>query len=279
MTQQHSHAWAKQLGKDLRIQEFSDVHPRRDDYITFMTQADEERLKLEDKVRAVVPPQAIVTGRTKSIDTLREKLIRYPTQALDKIDDVIGVRVVHEMTLDEQDLVVETLRDTFGSRTTVKDRRATPTAGYRAVHLAVRLPNLRGEVQVRTMWQARWADLFERQADTWGRGMRYGAPPDPDPFGDSTKRLAFAERLIDLSLGTIAQYEDAASQASKLRGELASMREHLKTHAPHEITDETRKAEASTDAAIREFERTLKTWSVSLDEILGTLVQIADLIP
>jgi hypothetical protein len=279
MTQQFSHAWAKRLGNDLRIEEFGDDHPRRQDYITFMIEADAERIKLEDVVRAVVPPQAIVTGRTKSIDTLREKLIRLPHQALDKIDDVVGVRIVHQMTLDEQDQIVESLKQTFGPDTGVKDRRETPSAGYRAVHLTVRLPSLRGEVQVRTMLQARWADLFERLADTWGRGMRYGSAPNPDASGDSGRRLKFVENLVELSLNYIAGYESQATDLTKYRGQVASLREPLKGILSIEIREELEETVSQAGASLNELEGSLKEWGQTLDSMLGTMARHAEQIP
>jgi hypothetical protein len=33
------------------------------------------------------------------------------------------------------------------------------------------------EVQIRTEWQHLWAEWFERLADQYGRGIRYGEPP------------------------------------------------------------------------------------------------------
>jgi hypothetical protein len=59
----------------------------------------------------------------------------------------------------------------------VVDRRGIPVHGYRAVHLIV-LPTGRPvEIQVRTLWQQEWAELFEKLADRVGRGIRYGEAP------------------------------------------------------------------------------------------------------
>ena len=48
------------------------------------------------------------------------------------------------------------------------------------------------EVQVRTEWQHLWAEWFERLADQYGRGIRYGDPPVGG--GDSAQQMV---RLID----------------------------------------------------------------------------------
>src|SRR5687768_1603622 len=64
-----------------------------------------------------------VTSRAKSIDTLREKLQRDPATPLPSVQDVAGVRFEADMTLDEQDKVVERLVRTFGAGSTVRDLR------------------------------------------------------------------------------------------------------------------------------------------------------------
>ncbi len=61
------------------------------------------------------------------------------------------------------------------------------------------------EVQVRTVWQDRWAQIVEGLGDTWGRQIRYGElPPEPDrplPPGVSRARvwavILEASELID----------------------------------------------------------------------------------
>jgi hypothetical protein len=70
-----------------------------------------------------------VTSRAKSIDTLREKLQREPSTPLPSVQDVAGVRFEADMTLDEQDAVVERLMEAFGDSSVVRDLRKEPTAG------------------------------------------------------------------------------------------------------------------------------------------------------
>lgn len=84
------------------------------------------------------------------------------------------------MTLDEQDAVAHAIAAMFlQPPSSIHDLRADPHAGYRAVHVWLRLP-ARVEVQVRTPLQGEWANAYEAFADLAGRGVRYGEVPD-DP--------------------------------------------------------------------------------------------------
>jgi ppGpp synthetase/RelA/SpoT-type nucleotidyltranferase len=49
--------------------------------------------------------------------------------------------------------------------------------GYRAVHVIAFPEGVPIEIQVRTLWQHEWAELFEKLADRVGRGIRYGEAP------------------------------------------------------------------------------------------------------
>jgi hypothetical protein len=60
----------------------------------------------------------------------------------------------------------------------VTDRCADPRFGYRAVHVIVTIEAMPVEIQIRTELQDSWAQIVERLADRWGRGIRYGEPPD-----------------------------------------------------------------------------------------------------
>jgi len=121
-----------------------------------------------------------VTSRAKTVDTLREKLKRDHSTPLESVQDVAGVRFEADMTLDEQDAVAHAIAAMFlQPPSSIHDLRADPHAGYRAVHVWLRLP-ARVEVQVRTTLQGEWANAYEAFADLAGRGVRYGEVPD-DP--------------------------------------------------------------------------------------------------
>lgn len=173
---------------------------------------------------ADVMPNAAVTssGRTKTLKTLREKLIRSPHEALASIRDVAGVRIVVDCSLVELTALAAVLAQTmtapsqfdrlakFGSESKIINRLAEPMYGYRAIHLVVRLDGAPVEIQVRTSLQHSWAALMELLCDRWGREPRYGeALVEPDPVTRSAK-LAVLEEMQRVSQ-TIAAFEDATS--------------------------------------------------------------------
>ena len=119
-----------------------------------------------------------VTSRAKTLDTLREKLRRDRSTPLESVQDVAGVRFEADMTLDEQDAVAHAISAMFlQPPSSIHDLRRAPHAGYRAVHVWLRLP-ARVEVQVRTTLQGEWANAYESFADIAGHGVRYGEVPD-----------------------------------------------------------------------------------------------------
>lgn len=112
--------------------------------------------------------------RVKTVTTLRDKLIRQPKTPLPRIHDVIGVRLVANMTLDEQSRASQVLAQAFPN-STISDIRSQPHSGYRAVHVILHMPRgIFAEVQVRTLLQDKWANCYETLADVSGRRIRYG---------------------------------------------------------------------------------------------------------
>lgn len=128
----------------------------------------------------------VITGRVKTDDTLREKLHRNRNFPLQTIHDVAGVRFENNMTLKEQDAVVEravAVFARFGWTADVKDLRDPAGLGnYRAVHIRLQRDQdkARIEIQVRTEAQGMWANIYERVADAFGREIRYGWLPEDD---------------------------------------------------------------------------------------------------
>lgn len=119
-----------------------------------------------------------VTHRKKTVSTLIDKLRR--GTSLSSMQDVVGIRIVGLMLRSQQDGITDSLRRAFPNAK-LRDRRTTPTHGYRAVHVVAKLDGRPVEIQVRTAFQHLWANATESLADRWGRGIRYGEPPsDPD---------------------------------------------------------------------------------------------------
>ncbi|MFJ8957459.1 hypothetical protein ACIRO1_45965 [Streptomyces sp. NPDC102381] len=117
------------------------------------------------------------TGRLKNTGTILEKLRRHGGSWLKSIQDLAGLRIVVEGGLADQDRVAGEILQRFADcpKPPKKiDRRADPRQGYRAVHVIVFPDGMPVEVQIRTVPQHMWAELFEKLADLLGRGIRYG---------------------------------------------------------------------------------------------------------
>lgn len=179
------------------------------DYAGFLAECHVIELELKNRIEELLPETLSVTSRTKSTDTLRQKLTLHPDIPLRNINDVVGIRIVGPFNLDEQDGLVRFLSTLFDGRKQVIDRRADPRSGYRAVHLVVHGYLARVEIQIRTRIQAEWADLYEGIADRWGRQIRYGGRPDPDPSGDYQARQELIALTQELSLEAIKAFEES----------------------------------------------------------------------
>lgn len=200
----------------------------------------QERLMQELGVR--------VTSRIKTTGTLVEKLQRNPSMALSRMQDIAGVRLVVEMNRAQQDDLVARIVELFPGAETI-DRRAYPSHGYRAVHVVVPVDERFVEIQVRTVLQDLWAQLTERLGDVWGRGIRYGDPPeDPDAqVGGGTTRREFFESLMDqaerihqleLIAVELPQLEDFYRSAAGTAEDLRRIERLKQRH--RDLEDETR---------------------------------------
>lgn len=143
-----------------------------------------------------------VGSRSKTLDTLVEKLRRHPSLQLNAVQDVAGVRIEADLLLDEQTALAHEVAEHFGAgESGIHDLRDGAHAGYRAVHVWLRFPAGRAEVQIRTALQTLWANAYERLADRCGRGIRYGEPIDQatKPGLDPERVRAAVQTLHDLS--------------------------------------------------------------------------------
>lgn len=162
------------------------------------------------------------TFRAKTIDTLREKLRRTPNISLGYVQDVAGVRLEADMNTLTQDAVTERVVTAFDHDSdAIKDYRNDAHSGYRAVHVWLRLPAGRVEVQIRTSLQSQWANAFEALADLVGRGIRYGELPI-----DPTERTV-TQGMIDLSTNQLAGLEALSRTLAISEDSLAELREEM----------------------------------------------------
>ncbi|MDY5839578.1 MAG: hypothetical protein SPJ78_02470 [Corynebacterium camporealensis] len=89
----------------------------------------------------------------------------------------MGIRFDCDLTLSQQTDVArffaETFRQQGAKQVDIKDLRGDPHSGYRAVHLHVHANAGRSEIQIRTALQSRWANIYEKAGDIYGRDIRY----------------------------------------------------------------------------------------------------------
>lgn len=175
------------------------------------------------------------TGRpAKSTGAVMEKLHR-ETIRLSQVQDIAGCRIVVEGPV-EQERVVEALRAVF-AKATVVDRRASPSYGYRAVHVIVDVSGRLVEVQIRTVLQHTWAEISEKLSDVLDPAIKYGGGPDQVKealANGSTAVGSFetAARAVDIALAkTHASQEVIAEEArqalSAARRQLVEIKKQL----------------------------------------------------
>lgn len=144
------------------------------------------------------------TTRTKTTGVLIEKLRRETGMKLKGVQDIAGARIVADCDRSEQNEIVRRIVAEFADEARppkVKDRRAEPSAGYRAVHVIVTVQDVPVEIQVRTWRQDQWAQIVEALGDKWGRGIRYGDEPEqPDtaiaPSTSVTRREVWDATMV-----------------------------------------------------------------------------------
>lgn len=223
--------------------EVSDHVPNYDDVLLWY---DDLSAAVQEKIRAVdwapvlgETPIFEVTSRAKTIDTLREKLQRDHSTPLPSIQDVAGVRFEADMVLSQQDAVALAIAHAFDhDETAIRDIRADPHSGYRAVHVWLRLPAGRVEVQIRTHLQGRWANMYEAVADTYGRRVRYGELPDDEDAA------GLVETVQEFSLTRVASLERMLDQIHELEQEFEEQRpafEHLRSQDSEEAREVVRR--------------------------------------
>lgn len=153
--------------------------------------------------------ELLVTSRSKTQDTLVEKLQRQPSLQLNAVQDLAGVRVDADLLLGEQTSLARAIGNHFGAdESSIHDLREEPHAGYRAVHVWLRLPAGRVEIQIRTLLQSMWANAYEKLGDEAGRGIRYGEAVEPSPGVDVQRIQRAVQGLQEFSAKVAASEAD-----------------------------------------------------------------------
>jgi hypothetical protein len=195
-----------------------------------------------------------VTDRLKTEGTLLDKLRREHSLKLKDVQDLAGARISVAGGRAEQDDAVGRIAAAFvagSKRPQVRDRRAKPSSGYRAVHVVVYLDGIPVEIQVRTELQHRWAQAYELMGDAWGRGIRYGGEPlepdapavsgEPGPSRTSvvTAMLSIAEVIDRFEVAEAARMSESAGLAVEKAGLFMLLRSTIQLfRQPGQMADE-----------------------------------------
>ena len=169
----------------------------------------EYRLSFRDDIASVfkilydvskrVDKNCIVTYRVKRINSIIEKLKRFPEAALDNFVDIAGCRCITENNDDVYKIVKKLKNHPSLKISQIKDYIQGPQPeGYQSVHLYVSLidsPKKSVEIQVRSRKQHDWATLVEI-SDVIVKDARlkeYGEPKDLLEFH---RILSFPEETL-----------------------------------------------------------------------------------
>ncbi|MDK6565929.1 MULTISPECIES: hypothetical protein [Corynebacterium] len=137
--------------------------------------------------------------RVKTGLTIADKIKRQHIQ-LSNMFDFVGVRLEWDCYLSDLMSMAEHICDELeplGAKVEIKDYREKSQHGYRAVHCVITSRAGRIEVQLRTLFQSRWANAFEILGDIAGRSIRY----QDDPILPDKQFEPLYHRLLDLSEG------------------------------------------------------------------------------
>jgi ppGpp synthetase/RelA/SpoT-type nucleotidyltranferase len=176
------------------------------------------------------------TTRVKTTRTLVEKLRREHPMRLSQVQDLAGARIIvpNRPTQDDAAIKIRRHFEASGHACREIDRRTNPSHGYRALHLVLNVASVLVEIQIRTDLEDTWAQIVERLADQWGRGIRYGEQPvNPDTrvrAGEQTlsRRQAMAY-LIEL--GTAIGEFELGRGALMLLGQIGDLFARLLPYA------------------------------------------------
>src|SRR4051812_11922482 len=167
------------------------------------------------------------TSRTKTTGVLIDKL-RREHSSLKSVQDIAGTRIICE-DRDEQDEIVAAVKTCFsdGARPPkIKDRRAEPSHGYRAVHVVVTVQDLPVEIQIRTISQDRWAQIVESLGDRWGRQIRYGQSPAEPARPVASNSEVTRQQMMDV-VQSFGERTDAVERWQQAIARIRRVQDHV----------------------------------------------------
>jgi putative GTP pyrophosphokinase len=172
------------------------------------------------------------TGRpAKSTTSISDKLHRESIR-LTQIQDIAGCRLI-VTDIANQESVVQSLKSLF-EHTTIIDRRARPSHGYRAVHVVVNHQVKLIEIQVRTSPQHLWAELSEKYSDIVDPAIKYGGgSKDAQEILEKASKLVAVEEsnekllteILMLSSGQVNLTDELKRRIDELQETRSSSRQ------------------------------------------------------
>jgi ppGpp synthetase/RelA/SpoT-type nucleotidyltranferase len=212
-----------------------------------------------------------VTDRVKTRDTLRAKMIK-TNLTLSNVQDVVGLRVEGDFTTSTQYELAQFILKIFSPQTSELKNYLEEggASGYRAIHVWLNL-GVKVEIQIRSILQGKWANLYEVAADVIGREIRYNNLPN-DPAESE-----IVEALQRLSLDNVKRVEQAEenirskkSRVSELRTKSGSVRTSQKFLKDLELLSREITQE---DLMLRKVKSQML---VHFDELENMFIQIRD---
>jgi ppGpp synthetase/RelA/SpoT-type nucleotidyltranferase len=198
-----------------------------------------EKLKLSEE-GTFLGVALTASNRLKTTGPIIDKCRR--KTRLSTMQDIVGFRIVGDLTLRQQDELVKELRGCF-EQTRVVDRRAKPMHGYRAVHLIAEVDGFPVEIQVRTVLQDRWAQMMESYGDIYGREIRYGELP-PDLSASDQRAVERVVERLKVVGDELARYDDVWGRLMQNMRKIQLLEEQREQYRP------TRRIKRSLEAAV-----------------------------
>lgn len=205
------------------------------------------------------------SNRLKTTGPIIDKLRR--KTRLSTMQDIVGYRIVGDLTLRQQDDLVAELRKCFASARVV-DRRAKPMFGYRAVHVIADVDGFPVEIQVRTLAQDSWAQMMERYGDAHGREIRYGELPSNVP-GDERRSVAEIVERLTVVGDLLARFEGVWDRIHRAIAKVNLLERQREEHATRRIKRSLDAAQAQLQDLRSEYDDVNRELSAALRRLPG----------